>query len=237
MKKRVASGPVPSTNDSARRRSSTTSSATSRWPRPTSSSAHSLLPMPLSPTISTPRPSRSMSTPWTSMRSASSPRAARSACAIAVPVGVDVPSSGTPARSHASTSSASGREPGRDEDRREVWCAEQACGSSRRSLGARLSRNRISLSPKHQDAARPEVLVEAGQREAGLLEMRAGDRRDRAPVRPATTSSVEVRRHRARAGARRRRRRRAEYDMGRAPAQRLRLDEVELAGLPREAGR
>ena len=42
--------------DSARRRTSTTSSATSRCPRAIRSSAHSLLPMPLSPRISTPRP-------------------------------------------------------------------------------------------------------------------------------------------------------------------------------------
>src|SRR4030095_9985527 len=47
------------------RESSTASSATSRFPRAISSSAHSLLPAPLGPASSTPTPPTSTSTPWT----------------------------------------------------------------------------------------------------------------------------------------------------------------------------
>ena len=50
---------------------STTSSATSRCPRLMSSSAHSLLPTPLSPVMSTPTPNTSTSTPWRVVRGAS----------------------------------------------------------------------------------------------------------------------------------------------------------------------
>src|SRR5258705_11463006 len=45
--------------------SSPASSATSRFPRAISSSAHSLLPAPLGPASSTPTPPTSTSTPWT----------------------------------------------------------------------------------------------------------------------------------------------------------------------------
>ena len=65
---RVSSGQVPIRIVSARRRTSTASSATRRWPRTMRSSAHSLLPMPLSPTMSTPRPRMSSSTPCSSSR-------------------------------------------------------------------------------------------------------------------------------------------------------------------------
>ena len=99
MKKRAVSGAGPSRNDSARRRTSTTSSATSRWPRAIRSSAHSLLPMPLSPRISTPRPSRSTSVPWTVVRSARWNSSRAVIFAMAVPVDVGVTSSGTPAAS------------------------------------------------------------------------------------------------------------------------------------------
>src|SRR5262245_5606335 len=59
---RVRSGHVPMRIVSDRRRTSTVSSATSRWPRTIRSSAHSLFPMPLSPVTRIPRPSTSSST-------------------------------------------------------------------------------------------------------------------------------------------------------------------------------
>ena len=70
-----------------------------------SSSAHSLLPMPLSPTISTPRPRTSTSTPCRCARGAS--RSSSSAPSLASARGVesDVRSSGTPRRSAGATRS------------------------------------------------------------------------------------------------------------------------------------
>ena len=73
-----------------------------------SSSAHSLLPMPLSPTISTPSPSTSTSTPWRDVRGAS--RSSSSAPSLAKATGVDsvVRSSGTRAVSAAAISPSGG---------------------------------------------------------------------------------------------------------------------------------
>ncbi len=108
---RVSSGHVPIRIDSCRRRTSTVSSATRRWPRTIRSSAHSLLPMPLSPEISTPRPSTSISTAWRMMRSASESSSIDASFAIAVGVDVAVLSSGTRARSASITSSTGGENP------------------------------------------------------------------------------------------------------------------------------
>ena len=70
MKSRTISGDSPRSLCPTRAMS-TTSSATSRWPRLISSSAHSLLPTPLSPVISTPTPNTSTSTPCCVTRGAS----------------------------------------------------------------------------------------------------------------------------------------------------------------------
>ncbi len=93
---RVSSGQLPMTNDCARRRTSTASSATRRWPRTTRSSAHSLLPMPLSPMMSTPRPRMSIRTPWMMPRGGEIGRRGRADIrAIASGVAARVRSSGT----------------------------------------------------------------------------------------------------------------------------------------------
>src|SRR5438270_1448047 len=63
--------PLPCTDPPCRRLRSTMSSATSRCPRVTRSSASSLLPMPLLPRIRTPTPITSMSTPWTEVEAVS----------------------------------------------------------------------------------------------------------------------------------------------------------------------
>jgi hypothetical protein len=64
-------GQRPSSCSCPMREISTTSSATSPWPRLMSSNPSSLLPTPESPVISTPRPSTSMNTPWRVVVSAS----------------------------------------------------------------------------------------------------------------------------------------------------------------------
>ena len=102
---RVSSGHSPMRTDSARRRTSTASSATSRCPRSTRSSAHSLLPIPLSPAISTPRPRMSMSTACTTVRSASTSSRKLVSLAMAIGVATGVRRSGTPARSASATTS------------------------------------------------------------------------------------------------------------------------------------
>ena len=99
-----------------RRRISTVSSATSRWPRTIRSSAHSLLPMPLSPTISTPRPSMSISTAWIIVRSASESSSIDVSFAMAVGVATGVLSSGRRARSASTTHLGGRREAAGDED-------------------------------------------------------------------------------------------------------------------------
>ena len=71
MKWRTISGASPTRRTSETLQISTTSSATRRCPRLTSSSAASLLPTPDSPVIITPMPNTSMSTPWRVMRGAS----------------------------------------------------------------------------------------------------------------------------------------------------------------------
>ena len=78
-----------------------TSSATSRWPRTTRSSAVSLLPMPLLPTISTPMPSTSISTPWSSVDGASRSAIHVGDRAMKSAVTSDDTSSGTPRASAA----------------------------------------------------------------------------------------------------------------------------------------
>ena len=90
---------------------STTSSATSRWPRSMRSSAHSDLPTPLSPMISTPRPKTSMSTEcrWRRVASRSSRKA--ESCLMK---GVDsrgVARTGMPRASAADRSSVGGTSP------------------------------------------------------------------------------------------------------------------------------
>ncbi len=74
MKWRTSSGASPISRLSSTRRMSTTSSATSWWPRLTSSSAASLLPTPLLPVISRPAPNTFTSTPWRVSRGASRSR-------------------------------------------------------------------------------------------------------------------------------------------------------------------
>ena len=71
MKWRTISGASPTRRVSDTLQISTTSSATRRCPRLTSSSAASLLPTPDSPVIITPMPNTSISTPWRVMRGAS----------------------------------------------------------------------------------------------------------------------------------------------------------------------
>ena len=106
---------------SARRRTSTGRRRPGGGRGTTRSSAHSLLPMPLSPMMSTPRPRMSISTPWTVTGSASVSsrqrgRPARSRCR-SVPA---VSSSGTPRRSAAMQQLRRRAMAAGDEDAREV---------------------------------------------------------------------------------------------------------------------
>ena len=117
---RVSSGHAPITIDSDRRRTSTVSSATRRWPRTTRSSAHSLLPMPLSPTISTPRPRMSISTPWMISRCARRSSSTAVSLPIAAAVGTGVRRIGTLARSPSATTSRRNLGAAGDEQARQV---------------------------------------------------------------------------------------------------------------------
>src|SRR5262245_18020455 len=130
-----------------RRRTSTVSSATSRCPRTIRSSAHSLLPMPLSPAMSTPRPSTSISTACRMVRSASESSRIDDSFAIAVGVATAVLSSGSRARSASRTSSTGGAKPPvmRTQGKSSVSASRIA---EMRAAASRLSRYRISLSPK-----------------------------------------------------------------------------------------
>ena len=121
---------------SAMRRISTTSSATSRWPRSIRSSAHSDFPIPLSPTMRTPRPKTSMRTECRCSRSAS-----RSSRKAERPLMKGVESSavrrmGTARASASASSSAGGARPlvttkqeMRQEARRRSTLARRRAGS------------------------------------------------------------------------------------------------------------
>ena len=171
---RVSSGQVPIRIVSCRRRTSTVSSATSRWPRTIRSSAHSLLPMPLSPAISTPRPRMSISTACIIVRSASESSSIDDSLAIAVGVATAVFSSGSRARSASTSSSGRRREAAGDEHAGKIERQRQAQRvDARRRLEA-LEIADLALA-EDQDASRLQVFVEAGEREAGLLDVGAGD--------------------------------------------------------------
>ena len=159
---------------SARRRTSTVSSATSRWPRTIRSSAHSLLPMPLSPAISTPRPRTSISTAWRIVRSAS--ESSRIDVSLAMAVGVDDgrPQQRQRARSASTTSSAGGVKPPVMRTHGKSSVSARRIASTRPAAVEALEIADLALA-EDQHAARLEVLVKAGEREAGLLDVRAGD--------------------------------------------------------------
>ena len=104
----VISGAVPTSVSSLTLRISTTSSLTRRCPRLISSRAASLLPIPLSPMISTPTPYTSTSTPWIEMHGASSTFSQRIISAVNSDVFFSVWNTGILAFSAISRSIASG---------------------------------------------------------------------------------------------------------------------------------
>ena len=138
-----------------------------------SSSAHSLLPMPLSPRISTPRPSRSTSTPWTVARSArwNSRRAVSLAIAVPVDVGVDQQRH---ARGvwQASSSSGTGRSPAVSR-MQGMSCARMAAAIAAALCGVAALEKPDFAFAEHQHAAGADVFREPRQREPGLLHVRA----------------------------------------------------------------
>ncbi len=172
---RVSSGQVPITNDSARQRSSTASSATRRWPRTTRSSAHSLLPMPLSPTISTPSPRMSISTPCTTPRAAEvrveGGREARHRFRASRPRVREQRHAG-PIRLREGLRRR--HEPAGDEQAREP-VAEHALQDGR----AVVRRQRFEIPhfalAEHEHAAAAQVRVESRQGQPGLLRVGNGD--------------------------------------------------------------
>ena len=187
-----------------RRRTSTVSSATRRWPRTIRSSAHSLLPMPLSPAISTPRPRTSISTACSIVRSASESSSIDDSLAIAV--GVDDRrscSSGSRARADSARSSAGGAKPPVIRTHGKSTVSERRSDVDARGGVEAFEIADLALA-EDQDASRPEVLVEAGEREAGLLDVRAGDDRDRGRrARPAARAAGRTLRDGCRAASRR----------------------------------
>ena len=138
---------IPMRTVSARRRISTVSSATSRCPLTMRSSAHSLLPMPLSPTMSTPRPRISSSTACITVRSASESSRIDVNFAIAAGVATGVLSNGSPARSATNATSGGGAKPPviSTQGKSSVSATWRVRS---RAAESRLSRYRISLSPK-----------------------------------------------------------------------------------------
>ena len=112
------------------------------------SSAHSLFPIPLSPTISTPRPRMSSSTPCSSSRTTK--LSSRIAVTLATATGV-----GTCVRQHRQVAAlglenhlAEHAEAACHQDARHSSCSHTFRIVSARSAGFRLSRYRISLLPK-----------------------------------------------------------------------------------------
>ena len=171
---RVSSGQLPRTNDCARLRSSTASSATRRWPRTTRSSAHSLLPMPLSPMTSTPRPRMSIRTPWMMPRAARYVSRTADSRDIASGVAARVRSSGTCARSASIGSSGGGAKPSVMRRHGRSWLRTRRSTAVRAAAVERLEIANLALA-EHEDAAAAQVGVESRQGEAGLLRVRNRD--------------------------------------------------------------
>ncbi len=102
------------------------------------SSAHSLLPMPLSPAMSTPSPRTSISTAWIIVRSASESSSSDDSFAIAVGVTTVVFSTGSRARSASTSSSWGGVKPP------VIITQGKSSVSARRSDSVRLADSRLS---------------------------------------------------------------------------------------------
>ena len=179
------------------RRISTTSSATSRWPRSIRSSAHSDLPIPLSPTMRTPRPKTSMSTEcrWRRRARRSSRNAER-----ALMNGVDsadVTRTGMP---RASASAHQLRRRIQPLRHHEAGDRGRRPGGAARTRAARrdsLRRYPSSLAAQDLHAAVTDVVGVAGEGEARAAARGRGSRRGRARPRPRPAAVPARRRDRA----------------------------------------
>ena len=183
---RVNSGQLPRTNDSARQRSSTASSATRRCPRTTRSRAHSLLPIPLSPTTSTPRPRMSIRTPWTVVRGARKLSSTAPSRDIVSGVAPGVRSSGTAGTIGGFGELDRRREPLRDEDRGNIVGVETVEGGVAALAGKRFQVPDFTLTEDQHPAA-ADRRIEARQCQAGLLRVGLLIRRS-SPALPASNS-------------------------------------------------
>ena len=161
---------------SPRQRISTVSSATRRWPRHDEvERALALADAALAGQEARRARGCRCSTPCRVSRGARRSSSSVVSRAIATGVASAVRRSGTPARSASAAQLRRAVEPHRDQHARQI-AREQAAQRIVRAIGvSSRSRKRISLSPKISTRPGAEILVEAGQGEAGLLDVRQGD--------------------------------------------------------------